>query len=82
MKELQRVADERSAKALADRLNGNDRTRPILVITIPAGRSTPYIDADGVLDQVGDLADVYLIATGPHTWTFSGKMSGTEHLAY
>ena len=74
MKELHRVADERSAKALADRLNGNDRTRPIVVITIPAGWTTPYIDADEVLDQVGDLADVYLIATGPHTWTFSGKM--------
>jgi hypothetical protein len=74
MKELHRVTDDRGAKALADRLNGNDRTRSIVVITIPAGLRTPYIDAEKVLDQVGDLADVYVIATGPHTWTFSGKM--------
>lgn len=71
---LRRITDDEGAIALADRLNGQERTRPVVVITIPALRREPYIDAETVLDEVVDLADVYLIATGTHTWTFSRKM--------
>lgn len=74
MAEVQRIVDDKGAVALADRLNGNARTRPIVVITTPAGHSLPYIDPDVVLDEAADLADVYLIATGPHTWKFSEKV--------
>jgi hypothetical protein len=74
MAEVQRIVDDRGAAELADRLNGNARTRPIVVITTPAGRREPYIDPEAVLGEVDNLADVYLIATGPHTWTFSEKM--------
>lgn len=74
MAEVQRIVDDKGAAALADRLNGNARTRPIVVITTPAGHSRPYIDPDVVCGEVTDLADVYLIATGPHTWTFSEKV--------
>ena len=74
MNELRPVTDDRAAVALADRLNGTGRTRPIVVVTSPAGRSRPYIDAEEIVREVGDLADVYLLATGPHTWTFSDNM--------
>lgn len=74
MREIRLITDDAGAIALADRLNGQGRQRPIVVITIPAGGSVPFIDAEKVIEEVGDLADVYLIATGPHTWTFSSKM--------
>jgi hypothetical protein len=72
--QLRWVTDDGGAVALAERLNGDNRRRPVVVITVPAGRSEPYIDAQEVLDQVGDLADVYVMPTGPHTWTFSDRM--------
>lgn len=79
MAEVQRIVDDGGAVALADRLNGNSRTKPVVVITTAAGRGEPYIDPEAVLCEVADLADIYLIATGPHTWTFSGKMpEGTQ----
>jgi hypothetical protein len=74
VRQLKRVTDVAGAVALAERLNGNGRRRPVVVITIPAGRSEPYIDAEEVLAQVGDLADVYLMPTGSHTWQFSEQM--------
>lgn len=74
MSGLRQVTDERGARALADRLNGTARRTPVVVVTIPAGRAAPYIDAARVADDVGDLAEVHLIETGPHGWTFSRLM--------
>lgn len=74
MPELRRITDDAGAGALADRLNGGGRTRPVVVVTIPSGRTAPYIDAEYIFGEIADLADVYVIATGPHTWTFSNKM--------
>lgn len=71
---LERISDDRGAITLANLLNGDRRRRPVVVVTIPTGRAEPYIDAEAVVQEVGDLAAVYLIATGHHTWTFSGKM--------
>lgn len=68
------VTDDDGAIALAELLNGHRRRRPVVVVTSPAGRSEPFIDAEQIWDQVGDLADVCVMATGPHTWTFSAKM--------
>lgn len=68
------VTDDNGSVALADLLNGNRRRRPVVVVTSPAGRRAPYIDAERIWDEVGDLADVYVIASGAHTWTFSTKM--------
>jgi hypothetical protein len=68
------VGDEQAATALADLLNGDDRVRPVVVVTIPAGRGEPFIDPESILDQVGDLADLYVMPTGSHSWTFSDRM--------
>ena len=73
------VDDERAAAALADLLNRGERRRPIVVVTIPAGRTEPWIDVDEVAREVSDLADVYLIPTGGVTWEFSRRMAeGTQ----
>lgn len=71
---MQRVETEEAAKALADRLNGGDRDRPIVVVTTPSGRPEPWIDAAEVERQVGDLAEVVLMPTGAFTWAFSTGM--------
>jgi hypothetical protein len=76
---VQHIDDERSAGALADLLNGNARRRPVVVVTIPAGRSEPWIDVAEVAREAGDLAEVYLMPTGDFTWEFSRRMfDGTQ----
>jgi hypothetical protein len=76
---VQLIDDERSASALADLLNGNARRRPIAVVTIPAGRTKPWIDVEEIAREAGSLADVYLMPTGPFTWDFSNRMAeGTQ----
>ncbi len=70
--------DEEAAR-LAEVLNGNDRTRPIVVVSTPSGRNEPWIDAEEIHAELNDLAEVYLIRTGPHSWTFSRNMpTGTQ----
>lgn len=78
MTAIQHVDDERSASALADVLNGT-RTRPVVVVTVPAGRAEPWIDVEEIARETGTLATVYLMPTGPFTWEFSNRMAeGTQ----
>lgn len=73
------IDSDAAAVELAGLLNGADRARPTVVVTIAAGQVSPYIDVDQIVSELGGLADVYLIATGPHTWTFSHHMrEGTQ----
>lgn len=69
------VDDERAASALADLLNGSARRRPVVVVTIPAGRTEPWIDVEEIAREAGSLAGVYLMPTGPFTWEFSNRMA-------
>lgn len=76
---IQHVNDERSATALAALLNGNNRRKPVVVITSPAGRTEPWIDVEDISQESGALAEVYLIPTGSFTWEFSNRMAdGTQ----
>jgi hypothetical protein len=73
------VSTDHEAALLAELLNGDKRTRPIVVVSTPAGRKEPWIDASEIESELADLADVYLIGTGPHSWKFSqGMPSGTQ----
>lgn len=74
MNGVQRIHDNSGALALADQLNGNQRSRPTVVVTTPAGRDTPYIDVALLAQEVSDFADIVVITTGTHTWTFSKAM--------
>lgn len=71
---MRRVETDEAASALADRLNGSDRDRPIVVVTTPSGQGEPWIHVHEIERQIGDLAEVYLMPTGPFTWSFSNKM--------
>lgn len=69
-----RVTTPEGALALATRLNGNARDRPVIVVTTPHGRTEPWIDIEGIVDQVGDIAEIYLVPTGPHSWDLSNNL--------
>lgn len=69
-----RVNSSEAARALADLLNGSSRTRPVVVVTTPHGRTDPWIDVDEIVDQVGDIAEIYLVPTGPHSWDLSNNL--------
>lgn len=76
---VQRVDDQAHAIALSSLLNGNDRDRPVVVVTIPAAREEPWIDVEKIAREAGDLAEVYLMPTGAFTWEFSHRMAeGTQ----
>ncbi|MEU6136104.1 hypothetical protein [Nocardioides sp. NPDC047086] len=67
------------AEALAALLNGDSRTRPTVVVTVASGHTDPYADVERIAAEIGDLADLYLVTTGGHTWAFSNKMTpGTQ----
>lgn len=61
-----RIATETQARQLADLLNGDRRVRPVVVVTTPSGRSNPWIDVASIEEEVGDVADLYVVSTGPH----------------
>jgi hypothetical protein len=69
-----RVNTSETARALADLLNGSSRTRPVVVVTTPHGRTEPWIDVEEIVDQVGDIAEIYLVPTGPHSWDLSNNL--------
>jgi hypothetical protein len=69
-----RVTSSEAARALAARLNGAGRDRPVVVVTTPHGRTDPWIDVEAIVDQVGDIAEIYLVPTGPHSWDLSNNL--------
>ena len=71
---IRTIGDEAAAIMLAERLNGPDRDRPIVVVTTPSGRAEPWIDADEIGEEVGDVAEIVLMPTGAHSWAFSHRM--------
>lgn len=76
---VRRVATEDQARQLAHRLQRPDRAWPVVVISTPAGRDTPFVDPGRVLDEVSGLAEVVVIPTGDISWEFSRHMpEGTQ----
>ncbi|RPF22695.1 hypothetical protein [Myceligenerans xiligouense] len=71
---LHKVADEDEAREFARFLQVPNRAWPVVVISTPAGRPTPYVDPQRVLDDVAGLAEVVVIPTGDVSWAFSRGM--------
>lgn len=79
MSAIKRVTNTSEAEALAALLNGDSRTKPTVVVTVASGHTDPYADVERIAAEIGDLADLYLVTTGGHTWAFSNKMTpGTQ----
>ena len=71
---VKHIESDAEARQLASELNSTSRRRPYVVVSTPAASSTPFIDADGIFEEVGDLAAVYVLPTGPESWSFSRAM--------
>ncbi|MEU4453191.1 hypothetical protein AB0F44_17785 [Nocardioides sp. NPDC023903] len=79
MSAIKRVTNTSEAEALAALLNGDSRMKPTVVVTVASGHTEPYADVERIAAEIGDLADLYLVTTGGHTWAFSNKMTpGTQ----
>lgn len=62
------------ARSLAAHLLDGSRLRPCVVVSTAAGQAEPYADVDKILTDVGDLGEVYVLATGEASWAFSNEM--------
>ena len=71
---VKHIKSDAEARQLAAELNSQSRVRPYVVVSTPAASPAPFIDASDVFDQVGDLAAVYVLPTGPESWSFSRAM--------
>ena len=71
---LVHVDSDEAARRLAAELNSTARRKPCVVVSTPAQQQAPYIDAEAIFGEVGDLAEVYLIQSGPESWAFSRAM--------
>ncbi|MCK0118757.1 hypothetical protein MWU57_17150 [Isoptericola sp. S6320L] len=67
------------ADELAARLHHPDRSWPVVVVSTPRDRGSPYVDPARVLDELHGLAEVVVIHTGEPSWAFShGMPQGTQ----
>ncbi|WP_444663601.1 hypothetical protein ACT17Q_15675 [Cellulomonas sp. CW35] len=70
---VQRVRTPAEAEQLASRLL-NGAPWPIAVVSIPSGAQEPFIDADELKHEVGDLGEVVLMPTDETSRAFSRAM--------
>jgi len=73
-REVGHVDTPEAAEALALRLLGPGRRWPVVVVTIASSQTEPYIDAEEIKRQVGDLGEVVVLPTGEVSWAFSHAM--------
>ncbi len=67
------------AAELARELLSEERTRPIVVITIAAQESQPFVDPEAVARELHGIAPVFVLPTGAVTWAFSDPLpTGTD----
>ena len=53
--------------------------RPIALVSTPASSTVPWIDVEGLAAEFGPLVDVYVISTGPDTWSLTNALpTGTQ----
>ena len=50
------------------------RRHPVVVITIAAGRTEPYVDSDTVVEVAPGQVHVLVLPTGPLSWRLSGAL--------
>ena len=74
MAQVQRIALEAQVRALAQDLNSGRRRRPAVVVSVPSARATPWINADRIAEELGALADVYVLDDLAMSWAFTAAM--------
>ncbi|MGW5789179.1 hypothetical protein ACWEV3_01110 [Saccharopolyspora sp. NPDC003752] len=62
------VATTEQAAGLGEWLLTAHRPKPVVVVSTPAGHCKPWTDLALLAAEIGNLAELYLIPTGPVTW--------------
>lgn len=62
------VSSNLDAEILAQELLEPTRSRPLVLISTPAGHTAPWIDAEKILESVGGMAIVVVLATAGASW--------------
>lgn len=70
---VRRLQTPEDASALAAQLLG-DLHWPVVVVSISAAATDPYIDAIDLKDKIGDLGEVVVMPTNEVSWAFSDDM--------
>lgn len=70
------VGEPRLAGELARELMSPERSRPMVVITIAAHETQPFVDPEAVAAELRGIAPVFVLPTGAVTWAFSEPLPG------
>lgn len=64
------------AEDLVAHLLSPARTRPAVMISIPAGQTAPWVNTAKVVEEIGALAEIYLMPTSRDgSWAFAAALS-------
>ena len=66
-----RATTKGDVEYLAATLLDTERTRPVAVISMPFASDGPWIDAEDILTNVGDLVDVWVLTDKRSSWQFA-----------
>ncbi|MDQ2624774.1 MAG: hypothetical protein M3Y20_06390, partial [Actinomycetota bacterium] len=68
------VQNSSDAQNLARELLSEERERPVVVVSVPRELEHSHIDAERVAREVGELADVVVLATQDAAWGLSRRL--------
>lgn len=71
---VQTMRTDDEARALVDHLLAPGRTRPVCLVSVAEGETTPYIDMEEVAAALGDGFDYVLIPTGRLTFILEDRL--------
>lgn len=72
--EQRRITSPAQARELAARLLDSRRRHPVVVVSVPAGRQEPWIDADEIHAAVRGYAEVVVLPTDASSWALSDAL--------
>ncbi len=68
------VSTPTQAEALAHHLLGSTRTQPVVLVSIPVGRTHPWADVDELRASLADQCSIITITTGPATRALAARL--------
>ncbi|MEU6885631.1 hypothetical protein ABZ918_10535 [Streptomyces viridosporus] len=70
----QLVSSPQAVELLAEWLLAPARSKPVIVVSIAAGHTEPWIDTEHLAAEIGDRAEIYLVPTGRCSWTLADRL--------
>ncbi|MDR1151718.1 MAG: hypothetical protein LBK72_04440 [Bifidobacteriaceae bacterium] len=71
---VRHIASEADVDELTSLLLDPRRTNPVVVVSTRQGESEAWIDADRIAEEVGDLAQVWVVPTSSLSWRLAGAL--------